>query len=93
MKSGLLALAASPVVAGAATDSESHQHGASGQYGALIQEALHCIDTGNACTAHCISDMRGGSTELLECLVRPCVLLQCFALWAKQGSLFRLLIN
>lgn len=70
MKSGLLALAASPVVAGAATDSESHQHGASGQYGALIQEALHCIDTGNACAAHCISDMRGGSTELLECLVR-----------------------
>ena len=70
MKSGLLALATGPAVASAAAHSESHEHGSSGQYAALIAEALHCIDTGNACGAHCISDMRSGSTELLECLVR-----------------------
>ena len=67
--SGLLALAAAPGVAGAASESHEHQHGG-GEYADLIEEALHCIETGNACGAHCISDMRTGNTELLECLVR-----------------------
>jgi Cys-rich four helix bundle protein (predicted Tat secretion target) len=70
MKSGLLALAAGPAVAVAATDSDAHQHGGTGEYAAMLAEALHCIETGNACGAHCIDDMRSGSTELLDCLLR-----------------------
>lgn len=70
VSSGLVALAAGPAIAAAATDSGEHQHASTGKYAALIHEALHCIETGNACAAHCISDMRSGSTELLQCLVR-----------------------
>ena len=81
MKSGLVALAAGPAVAGAAAHSEDHQHESSGKYADLIREALHCIETGNACAAHCISDMRSGSTELLQCLVRVReLLIACAAL-------------
>jgi len=83
--SGLLALAAAPGVAGAASGSKEHQH-ESGKYADLIEEALHCIKTGNACGAHCISDMRSGSTELLECLVRVRELVvACQALVAIAG--------
>lgn len=67
--SGLLALAAAPGIAGAAAESGSHEHH-SGANAALIAETLHCIETGNDCAAHCISDMRSGDTALLECLVQ-----------------------
>ena len=67
--SALLTLAATPGIAGAAAGQGEHQHHG-GQHAELIQEALHCIGTGNACGAHCIMDLRTGNTELLECLVR-----------------------
>ena len=67
--SGLVALAAAPGVVSAAAEPGSHQHD-TGKHGALIAEALHCIDTGNACAAHCIVEMRSGDTDLLECLVQ-----------------------
>ena len=69
VNSGLLALAAAPIAAAAAEDLGEHQH-AHEKHSALISEALHCIETGNACAAHCIEDMRSGNTELLECLVQ-----------------------
>ena len=69
INSGLLAFAAAPVAASAAAGSGTHQHGEEA-HAALVREALHCIDTGNACAAHCIEDMRSGNTELLECLVQ-----------------------
>lgn len=69
INSGFLALAASPVAVSAAATSGAHQHG-EGPHADLIREALHCIETGNACAAHCIDDMRSGNTELLECLVQ-----------------------
>ena len=62
-------MTAAPVVGSAATTSASHRH-ESGAHAALIREALHCIETGDACAAHCINDMRTGNTELLECLVQ-----------------------
>jgi len=68
VNSSLLA-AATPVMATAATKSGEHQHHGDA-HAALIREALHCIETGNACAAHCIDDMRSGNTELLECLVQ-----------------------
>ena len=67
--SGLVALATVPGFARAAVETGSHQH-QDGHHAALIQEALHCIETGNACAAHCIMEMRSGDTELLECLVQ-----------------------
>ena len=67
--SGLMALAVTPGLVGAASASGGHEHH-SGKYTDLIEEALHCIETGNACAAHCIVDMRSGNTELLECLVQ-----------------------
>ena len=68
--SGLLALAATPGLAGAgAHEKNEHEHHG-GQYAALIKESLHCIETGNACGAHCIDDIRKGNTELIECLVQ-----------------------
>ena len=67
--SGMLAMAGGPAIAGAATPSGDHDHH-SGKYATLIAEAMHCIKTGNECAAHCVTEMRGGSTELLECLVQ-----------------------
>ena len=67
--SGMLAMAGGPAIAGAAAASGDHDHH-TGKYAALIAEAMHCIETGNECAAHCIADMRSGNTELLECLVQ-----------------------
>ena len=67
--SALLTLATAPGIAGAAAQKGDHQHHA-GQNADLIEEALHCIGTGNACGAHCIMDLRSGNDDLLECLVR-----------------------
>ncbi|MDJ0926530.1 MAG: four-helix bundle copper-binding protein [Gammaproteobacteria bacterium] len=67
--SGLAALTAAPALAAAAEESGEH-HDAHEKYGDLIREALHCIETGNACAAHCIDDLRSGNTELVECLVQ-----------------------
>lgn len=69
INSSLLAVAGAPAMASAAADSSEHLHHG-GEHAALIRESLHCIETGNACAAHCIDDMRGGNTELLECLVQ-----------------------
>lgn len=68
LTSGLVALAATPGLASAAA-AGSHEHH-TGKHTDLITEALHCIDTGSACAAHCIAEMRSGDTELLECLVQ-----------------------
>ena len=69
VNSGLIALAAAPAIASAAEESSEHHHGG-GKYADLIEEAHHCMETGEACAAHCINDMRSGNTELLECLVQ-----------------------
>ncbi len=69
LSSGLLALSAAPAVALAANESQTHQHHGN-THEALITEVLHCINTGNACAAHCIVQMRTGDNDLLECLVQ-----------------------
>lgn len=71
INSGLIAVGTGASSAAmAAAEGGGHEHHAGGAYKDLIHEAHHCIETGDACAAHCISDMRTGNTELLECLVQ-----------------------
>lgn len=68
---GLLALGAGAAGSvSAATESGGHEQHTSGKYADLIREAHHCMETGDACAAHCVNDMRTGNTELLECLIQ-----------------------
>jgi Cys-rich four helix bundle protein (predicted Tat secretion target) len=47
---------------------EHYDHAAgSGKYAELIADASHCIDTGEACLAHCITLLGEGDRELAAC--------------------------
>jgi Cys-rich four helix bundle protein (predicted Tat secretion target) len=57
-------------VAGAAVAAgpAHHDHAAmTGKYTALIGEAGHCIDTGEACLSHCLMMLGDGHSELAGC--------------------------
>ncbi|MDT8445297.1 MAG: Csp1 family four helix bundle copper storage protein [bacterium] len=44
------------------------QHGPKGAYAQLIQATNHCRLTALACEKHCISALKTGDTELVDCL-------------------------
>lgn len=46
-----------------------HNHGAMGQANQeIIDTAMHCIKTGEACLDHCIMLIKDGDTEMAKCL-------------------------
>ena len=49
---------------------KEHMHHDTGKFADLAHEAQHCVMTGNACMSHCIADLRSGSLELTDCLLR-----------------------
>lgn len=80
---GAAALAAATTTSAATDD---HQHSAM-QYGDLAHESQHCVMKGNACLAHCITDLRSGSTDLVECLASVEELVAICTAMAKVASL------
>jgi Cys-rich four helix bundle protein (predicted Tat secretion target) len=65
LATGAVALGMSQAAQAAEKD---HMHHDSGQYADLAHEAQHCVMTGNACLSHCITDLKSGSLELVDCL-------------------------
>lgn len=58
-------IAASSVIAG---EHKHHHHHGGSKHNDLIESALDCIKTGEACSHHCIQLIKGGDTSLGECL-------------------------
>jgi Cys-rich four helix bundle protein (predicted Tat secretion target) len=50
-----------------ASDNTHHHHGANPNTG-LIDAALDCIKTGDACSDHCIALVKQGDTSIADCL-------------------------
>ena len=84
---GLLATAAgtSTVLAQATHDHGKSHHSAGQHQGsahkALVEAALHCVNKGEVCLNHCVSQMGTGDTRLKDCLATVAVMLpMCTAL-------------
>ncbi len=74
--------AAGPAFAG-------HEHNHSGADKDLLQSTLHCMNTSQACLAHCIEQFKLGDTEMADCAqsVQESAAM-CTAMWqlATLGS-------
>jgi Cys-rich four helix bundle protein (predicted Tat secretion target) len=60
------ALAAAGIARGAYASDHAHADHHS-KHEKLARAALDCVATGDACVAHCLAEMRAGSTELAGC--------------------------
>jgi len=60
-------IASSGVMASDHKHHEHHGHGAS-MHNELIESALDCIKTGEACNNHCIELVKDGDTSVAECM-------------------------
>ena len=45
-----------------------HHHHSSGMHSELIESALDCIKTGEACDNHCLELVKSGDTSIAECM-------------------------
>lgn len=50
-----------------AAEGHNHSHHSSNKYNALIDSALDCIKTGQACIDHCIELFKTGDTSVADC--------------------------
>ena len=64
---GTAAVAASIAAGGVVAGEHKHHHHAA-KHGDLVESALDCIKTGEACSHHCIQLIKDGDTSLGECL-------------------------
>ena len=54
-------------VAPPATEHKHHDHAAMSKYGDLVADTTRCVNTGEACIAHCLVLLGEGDKELAAC--------------------------
>jgi Cys-rich four helix bundle protein (predicted Tat secretion target) len=54
-------------VAPPATEHKHHDHAAMSKYGDLVADTSRCVNTGEACVAHCLVQLGEGEKELAAC--------------------------
>jgi Cys-rich four helix bundle protein (predicted Tat secretion target) len=90
---GLLATAAGATTLSAQT---THDHGASHDAGgthqgaahkALVEAALHCVNKGEVCLNHCVTQMGSGDTSLKDCLATVAVMLPMCTTLARVAAM------
>ena len=54
-------------VAPPATEHKHHDHAATSKYGDLVADTSRCVNTGEACVAHCLVLLGEGDKELAAC--------------------------
>lgn len=78
-------LATGTAFAATGADAHHHHHEANKNTG-LIDTALHCIKTGDACQAHCIELVKQGDTSIADCLNTVAEMLPMCTALAKLAS-------
>lgn len=66
----LAAATADRALAAEAEPNHDHNHPGMPMHQAVIDAAMRCVQTGQACTHHCIDFLRHGDNSLTECLWR-----------------------
>jgi Cys-rich four helix bundle protein (predicted Tat secretion target) len=54
-------------VAPAPAEHKHHDHAAMSKYGDLVADTTRCVNTGEACVAHCLVQLGEGEKELAAC--------------------------
>jgi Cys-rich four helix bundle protein (predicted Tat secretion target) len=65
--SGLVGTTAAQAADPPAMGHEHHDHAAMSKYGDLVADTTRCINTGEACTAHCLDLLGQGDKDLAAC--------------------------
>jgi Cys-rich four helix bundle protein (predicted Tat secretion target) len=64
---GLVGTAAGQAADPPMSGHEHHDHAAMSRYGDLVVDTTHCVNTGEACIAHCLVLLGQGEKELAAC--------------------------
>ena len=80
------AAVATTVASSAAFSATGHEHHKMNSNTDLIDTALDCIKTGQACNDHCIDLVKGGDTSIAECMSTVSEMLAACAALSQLAS-------